>query len=631
MLRYPENTIIEIDDFRQSDWKVTIDSSDRDGYASMWQSLSAAAKTAIENGRVSQGKALWLLADACSMVLTPTSANQPFKPCWVMDGKRSSLPEDFEKSDVALFAQFSAEIDDVWLQARVADLVWLLLSPRSPKYALIAIDAYRRVPLDNENWMRGGRDCWARALGLTRMLKTGAGERIKEIEASLVSALIASTTNDAMLAHGLADLLAENGLGQGKSGVIAEKLEVLAGEFELNGDLQWARDFFDASAKWFKRAGNNAKAADMTVCVAEGWVKEAVARISSDHPSYTIASGFYENAIQTYRTIPHRERATHRADERMSELNKYLSEAGARSLDEMGVITSPAIDITEIVEASRKSVSGNTAANALAAFTNLHGGARVAELRQLSEQMLRDHPLQSLFTATHMSKDGRVVAKRPGMGFGDTNSDEYKATVWAEMVKHYGMELGMVVQSSIWPALEVFVFEHRLRESDFVMIASHSPIVPKGRAHLFGKALFAGFEKDFVVALHLLIPQIEHMVRWHLKGSAIKTTNLDKDGIENENGLSTLVDMPEVAQIFGEDLAFELKALFCDAFGANLRNELAHGLLDNDECQSLYSIYAWWLALRLVLKAFWNARRKLDTEQKVSDLRQSPSPTTDEA
>ena len=103
------------------------------------------------------------------------------------------------------------------------------------------------------------------------------------------------------------------------------------------------------------------------------------------------------------------------------------------------------------------------------------------------------------------------------------------------------------------------------------------------------------------------------MVRWHLKTSGIKTTNLDKEGIEYENGLSTLMEMPEVAQIFGDDLAFELKALFCDAIGANLRNEVAHGLLAYEECHSIFSIYAWWLGLKIVFNTFWNKRQKSES------------------
>jgi hypothetical protein len=615
MERYPQDLTVGIDDFRRSNWKSAIASSEREGYSSMWQSLSAAAKSAIEAGRMSEGKVLWLLADACSMMLNPGSPNEPFKPIMVMNDKRSSLPEDFQQPDVELFSQIAEEVDDVWLQARLADLVWLLASPRNPKHALLAIDAYRKIPLDAKTWGHGGGTCWARAISLTQMLKDGAGERIKEIEAAIISAFEVAKGEDGFFPLRLANLLAENHLGQGKTLDIAKKLESLARNFDVEGELRRAREFFAASAKWFQQAEDTAKVTEMTVLVAECWAKEAVARISSDKPSHMVAASFYENAIQTYRTIPRSERAAHRVDERITELHKSLNESGKQSLDEMKAINSPSIDITQLVEKARNAVRGKPAIDALAAFANMYHGARRTRMREISEKMLREHPLQAFISATHMSRDGRVIAKRPGMGLDGSNSDDTEAAIWAEMVKQYSMELGLVVLGYIWPALEVLVLEHRLRESDFVAIASESPIVPEGRERLFGKALFAGYEKDFVAALHLLIPQIEHMVRWHLKAAGIKTTNLDKDGVENENGLSALMELPEATQIFGEDLSFEFKALFCDAFGPNLRNELAHGLLDDNACQSPYAIYAWWFGLKLVFKAFWNAKRKADLEK----------------
>jgi hypothetical protein len=446
------------------------------------------------------------------------------------------------------------------------------------------------------------------------MLKTGAGKRMQEMGATIISAFEAAKAEDGFLALWLADLLATNRLGRDHGVDIARNLESLARSFDAEGDLNRARAFCEASAQWFQQAKDNAQAAAMTVYVAEGWVKEAVARMSSTQPSHMAAASFYENAIQTYRSIPRRERVMHRVDERIAELHRHLNEAGERSLDEMDNITSPARDITELIENAQNAVRDKTAMDALMAFADIYCGARVAQIREFAEKMLREHPIQAHISATHMSRDGRVLAKRPGMGFGDTHSDEYQATIWAEMVRHYGMGLGIVVQGGLWPALEIMVLEHRLRESDFVAIAAHSPIVPTGRERLFGKALFAGYEKDFVAALHLLVPQIEHMVRWHLKAAGVKTTTLDQDGIENENGLSTLMDLPEATQIFGEDVSFELKALFCDAFGPNLRNELAHGLLDDEACQSIYAIYAWWFGLRLVFNTFWNARRKADVE-----------------
>ena len=194
------------------------------------------------------------------------------------------------------------------------------------------------------------------------------------------------------------------------------------------------------------------------------------------------------------------------------------------------------------------------------------------------------------------------------------------------MIQEHGIFVSIVVQSLIWPALHTLQLEHPLREIDFVRIAAQAPIIPKDRSRLFGKALFAGYDGDFISAIHMVIPQIEHMVRFHLKQSKIKTTTLDANGIENEVGLSALMELPEAEKIFGEDLSFEIKALFCDAFGPNLRNELAHGLLDDDACQSVYAVYAWWHALNLVFCSFWNARLKTASDS-VEGQKKHPSST----
>lgn len=609
-IRYPTDLVVTAQDFIESGWKEILNQTARGDYSAMWQGFSAAARKASEEGRSEHGKVLWLLADACSMMLSLSSQNGPFKPFMVMEGRRSVIPDDLSESDIGFFADIVDSVDDFWLKARLADLAWLKRTPPEVKFALAAIDAYRAIPLDTETWVRGGRECWERALGLARMLRAGAGDRLEAMESVIVGSFDEVTKDGGFLALWLADLLKANGLGRKHAATVAQKLEALARDFNTGGDLHRAREYFSASAGWYKTAVDDARAVDMTVALAECWVKDAIARTATDTPSHMVAAGFYENAIQICRTIPRAERAVHRVDERIAELRSHLNESGEKSLDEMRVISTPGIDITQLVENARKSVSGKPATEALLAFANLHRGAKADELRQSALERMRQFPLQSLFAATVMSRDGRVIAKRPPTSLGAEPSTDDEIAIRAEMIRDYGILVGIVVQGDIWPAHEVLLLEHRLREADFVGLANQSLIVPKGRAGLFGKALFKGYDHDFVSALHLLIPQIEHMVRVHLKSAGAKTTNLDKDGIENENGLSTLMDLPEAEQVFGKDLAFEIKSLFCDAFGPNLRNELAHGLLDEDACHSPFAIYAWWLALRLVFNTWWNAARK---------------------
>jgi len=614
MTRYPENTAADLHSFQNSGYKAAISAVDSEGYTSIWQSLSKAAGEAIENGKSAEGKVLWLLADASSMMLTPSSLSDPFRPLMVMDGKRSSLPEDFQTEDIDLFSQIVEEIDDVWLKARIADLVWLLQRPRNVKFALMAIDAYREIPLTTEIWVRGGKECWERAISLALMLRSGAGNRLQEIEKAVIAAAKLATLEDGFLAFWLTEMMLGNHLGHGEEANLASHLETLAKGFEATGDLHRSKEFFDVSAKLYERGKNKGKAVEMSIQVAEAWVRQAEVRLSGGTPSHMVAASFYEKAIQKYRTIPKAQRQAHGVDERILDLNKVMAESGERALGEMGRIASPRIDITEIVEHARNSVSGKTAAEALLALANIHQGARVAKIRDSAKTMLGKHFLHRLFSSTHMSRDGRVIAKTPSMGLGNTESDENKLVLWAEMVKDYTMELGLVVQGEIIPAVEVLHLEHRLREADFMAICNDSPIVPPGREYLFGKGLFAGYDQDFATAIHLLVPQIEHLVRYHLKTRGVKTTNLDVDGIENENGLSTLIELPEVKEVFGEDLAFELKALFCDPFGPNLRNEVAHGLLGYDECISTYTVYAWWFCLKLAFNTFWNARKKMDCQ-----------------
>ncbi|HCE5838035.1 TPA: DUF4209 domain-containing protein [Pseudomonas aeruginosa] len=609
--RYPADLPVTLEDVQGCGWKEVLQGiAEEDfGYSALWSAFSKAAGSAMEAGRQKHAKVLWLLADACSMMLHPNSLTEPFKPFAVFQDRRSALPEDFTAEDLSLFRSVMEFVDDPLLKARLADLLWLVGSPRDIKHALAAIDAYRVLPLSPNTWSRGSQECWERGVVLAQMVGKGGGDRLATLQQRVVDALKASTEGDGFFGVKLARMLRNHRLARVDGGGIAQKLEAIARALDDQGDVFGARAFYEESAHWFRWLGQQEKHAEMTVAQAETYVREAAFQSVNALPSNMIANSLYEKAIQIYRDIPGKWRPTYRVDERIAELRRQQSQAGEQVLDEMGVIRSPSMDITEFVEQSRKLVSGKPALDALNMLANIHPGERVAALRETVIERMRQFPLQWIFESTTFSRDGRVIAKRPALNLLATElSTNDERTIQAAMVRDYAMFLGITVQGAILPALEALRLEHRIRKADFIELAQHSPIVPSGRGVLFGKALFAGYDGDFEAALHLLIPQVEHMVRTHLKQAGASTTTLDKEGIENENGLSTLMALPEAEEVFGDDMAFELKALFCDPFGPNLRNELAHGLLDDAACRSAASVYAWWLGLRLVFNTWWNAR-----------------------
>ncbi len=615
-----EEINITIDDFNNCNWQHAIEEAKQKDYSyiSIWQQLRFSANIASKEGRQSEEKILWLLADACSMMLQPSSLNEPFAPYVAIDGKRSTIPDDFKEEDIILFSKIVPFIDDPKLKARISDIIWLLQRPRDHQFALMAIDNYQVIPINKESCSRDTRECLDRAIHLCLSLKFVAKDRLLKIEDLLIESLKKYSIEDNDLVYWIYDLLAKYQLGEKERPAITIKLEGFATSFEKSGNFNNAINYFNATCQEYKKLKNDEKYSEMIVRCAECWVKKAIERLSSNAPSYMASAGFYENAIQKYREIPRELRDMHNVDKRILELRTQMSYAGKKSVSEMHAMDTPIYskEITEHAVKAVKAVKGKPFAEALPCFANIYQRVKVEKIKERSEELAGNNPLRLLMSQINRSSDGRVIAKRSGVNLFAENQDDI---VWAEMVRNYAIEIEFAVLCAIWPALEVIRQEHRLQEADFHLLVARAPLVPPERIQLFAKALYKGYDNDFICSIHLLVPQIEHLIRYHLKQNGEKTTNIDSKGIENENGLNTLMENDKIDDIIGKDLSFEIKALFCDPLGPNLRNELAHGLLGYGESESLYSIYAWWMAFHLIVHSFINQRRQAQDKQDMEE------------
>lgn len=607
---------------QQAQWRAALSKAEHPGYNAMHRALSVAAQVATSKGLADEGQVLSLLGRACSMTLRPDSRNEPFGPLMVFDGRRTSLPEDFSSEEIAFFGGIVTELDEPWLQARLADLLWLLQSDH--RCALLAIDAYQQVQLNAETWYRDGLLCRERAIRLAQALRGGASDRLSTLESVTLKEFDGASLTSAPSALTIADLLFGTRLGHWRAPDIALKLETIANSADQEGDLHEAREYFEASAKWYDVGSSDEKMAKMTARAAECWASLAESRMSGEQQSNLTALALLENAIKSYRSIPAKLRGPLGGNERITALRGRISDAGEGSFGEMGVISSPSIDISDMVNEARDAVSGMPRDEALAAFARLYSGASASRLRTAATESVQRHPFHLLFSATVLSSDGRVVGKRAGMDAEDSEGSGHEAAIWSETTRDYSIEFGLAVQGRIVPAVQQLNLEHRITERDLLPIARTSPIVPPFREHFFAKGLALGFDRDFPTAIHLLVPQVEHMVRWHLKQHSVPTTVIDARGVETEVGLGALLDRPEVAKVFGEDPAFEMRALLADAFGPNLRNELAHGLLGFEDCMSVSSVYCWWWCFRLVFLTSLQAKSSTPTGHQGPDAPESP-------
>ena len=87
---------------------------------------------------------------------------------------------------------------------------------------------------------------------------------------------------------------------------------------------------------------------------------------------------------------------------------------------------------------------------------------------------------------------------------------------------------------------------------------------------------------DQVKATHVLIPQIERALRKIADGLGVPVTKAHPkvSGTSVAIGMGEILYNDKVAEALGPNVTLHLQALYSDPRGMNLRNEIAHGLLD---------------------------------------------------
>ncbi len=161
-----------------------------------------------------------------------------------------------------------------------------------------------------------------------------------------------------------------------------------------------------------------------------------------------------------------------------------------------------------------------------------------------------------------------------------------------------------IATTIIEPARKQINLEHSVQLKDFLPIVENNPFVPPERVHLFAKGLYAGLTGDFYTSTHILIPQIENSIRYLLERKGVVTSGYDAQGIQKEYNLNKILDRPEIKDIFDEDTLFDLRGLLVEHSRSNLRNLMAHGLLDDEAFSHPLMSYLWWVTLRRCCSLF---------------------------
>lgn len=558
-----------------------------------WREFSSLARENSAGLSETQLKALWLVLEACLIKPNPKDVSNPFRPQFITRTGRSAIPSDFSVSDLHYFEELAPHISKPSVRARLFDILWLERNPRNRDHARFAIEAYLSAPLNAQTWVLESETSWQRALSLAKRLQDNS--LVISIADRILQAFKKAELSDGFFALHLSELMYENKIKIESAKIIANKLYDFGVKFRKLGDGHRSRMYFEGASGWHGRSGNQLEQFKSVKSVALSYIAEAnknSSAISSHH--------FARLALKVLRSIPRAFRQKLRIESLLVRTQTLVMDYGEISVQSMGGISSPPFDITKIICQSVEHVKEKDPISSLRALAGICSPVNIDDLLRQSIESLEENPLRLLFSPTTLSGDGRVIAQGSGVVSLDA-LDASNAAVRSDVFIRMNIQISLTVLASVLPALQELQCRYPYKFVDFFNLCRHCAAVPAGREWLFAKALSFGFEGDFSSAIHLIGPQIENMVRVFLKQRGVVTTNTSPDGIEKENGLSSLMEHPEVNEVFGQTLALEIQYLFCIPGGPNLRNEIAHGLLNSDETSSHASIYGWWLLLRIVM------------------------------
>jgi hypothetical protein len=527
------------------------------------QQFRAAIDNAVSDGNpeTPAARVFSMLTSAMGMHLKAKEPNEPYGPmvAWA-DGRRSATPSDFRGEPLDVLAQMAAHAKHPVLRARLADVCWLLDRKRV-QLGASAISAYvevvKRVDagtlkfrFDNEQGVLKHEACelLRRALSIARGrgLDPSAAAPPRELVADLRKSSFEQRLPIPALWFAHLDL----DFGVSDPGEVGTGVESLVAELPAETDGHAVVNLWRLASRAFHLAKKDSDQHRSQAAAAEQLV-----RMSAQQPLAMLAASMLAEAIAELHGVPGKK-------DRRKELRHRLADVQSGIADEMSSFTHP-IDLEEIVKLVQQEMQQRfSLRDRLFVFAVLERSPDPAQLADAAAKSIREHPLGSLFGATHHDSEGKVVHRSEGAGFGDS---ENESAVERQIAEHERIRRHVVFAGKIEAARQVLATDHYLSDDVFVALFLYSAFVPRDAVATYSRGFLRFFQGDFLSGLYILTPLLENSLRHVLKSHGHDVTIFDDATMtQQDRTISALFEQmrPELDSIFGRAITTDIENVF---------------------------------------------------------------------
>ncbi|MFS7238671.1 DUF4209 domain-containing protein [Carnobacterium divergens] len=220
----------------------------------------------------------------------------------------------------------------------------------------------------------------------------------------------------------------------------------------------------------------------------------------------------------------------------------------------------------------------------------------IPKIEQISNDVLKlseSNPIQFL-VQNLVSEDGKIIKK----------SNNKEDSIELYKIKEYDLNLCINMKFILQPIFEKITDEQNFNLAFLMEKFDTWGLLPKQNMHFVESGLERFFSGDYISSIHTLVPQFEYTLRKMFSDAGLSTTVIREGNTQQELSLNELLNKDEVKSALGVDIHALFNHVMVEQTGWNLRNKIAHGIIncsDVSKTKCITIIYLFLLLTRFYL------------------------------
>lgn len=300
--------------------------------------------------------------------------------------------------------------------------------------------------------------------------------------------------------------------------------------------------------------------------IGTSFEEEAIHQQGRNEKSALVQAHFYEMAMEHYSNIG--------STEKIEEMKVKIRQSYEQARGEVKTISISINVPTETIESIIRPYLEVDSETALAILsTTKTFFPNLSSIEEQTKRQEKDTPLQFLVDKSILD-DGKKVMQAI------EDNDNYKMAYDS----NYMLYLTMSNTVLLTPIIDRLVRENGLTSDEFIKKIISWSLMSSQNAPLVEIGIRKFFDDDYVSSLHILVPQFESCLRRMFSQAGFATTSIKRGMAQHEETFNEFLNRDEIKEVLGESFHKFIQMIMVEQTGLNLRNKIAHGLINVEDC-----------------------------------------------